>query len=193
MQQNLAHVQGIRDNSNLRAQYEQLLSEMPDITHEHYNDVDLNELDSPSAWTLVKLLERHRGEVVHVSHRENDWKLVAGRCPWPRIKYQQQLLCEDPTTPGSCFSRWENSMNFQKLEYYEWLRPKWSEQTFLCVAPCQGSYKHHWRRRTLCSTLGDMFKALGKDYTAAMIYNFYKSRKIVVRKVATAARRKSHR
>ena len=68
--------------------------------------------------------------------------------------------------------------------------PDWSNQQYLCVVPCQDAYTHHWLRSTLCSTLGDMFKALGKEHSASAIYTFYMSRKQVVRKVANWARRK---
>ena len=45
-------------------------------------------------------------------------------------------------------------------------------------------------RQTLCSALGQMFKVLGKEHTAEDIYQFYMTRKIVVRKVEDAERRR---
>ena len=62
-------------------------------------------------------------------------------------------------------------------------QPDWDKQVHLCVVPCKGSVACHWRRQTICSTLGDMFKALGTHHSASEIYYFYKTRKIVARKM----------
>ena len=51
------------------------------------------------------------------------------------------------------------------------------------------SHDWHWLRQTLCTTLGQMFKVLGKEHTAFDIYQFYMSRQIVVRKVEDAERK----
>ena len=186
---NLDNVQRIRDCSKLRAEYAQLLWKIPITTHELFKNVDLSELASASAWQLVKLLEYHRGEVVQVSHHDNEWVLMQGHYPQPHVKYEQQLLCDNPKNPDWCWSQWENSRNFPKLEYAPWLRPKWREQRYSCVVPCEGSHDHYWIRRTICTTLGHLFTGLGKEYTAAKIYKYYMSRKLVVQKVATDARR----
>ena len=62
-------------------------------------------------------------------------------------------------------------------------QPDWDKQVYLCVVPCKDSVACHWRRQTLCSTLGDMFKALGSNHSASDIYYFYRTRKIVARKM----------
>ena len=67
--------------------------------------------------------------------------------------------------------------------------PDWSNQQYLCVVPCRDAYDHHWLRSTDCSTLGDMFAALGKEHSADAIYDFYLSRFQVARKVSHTARR----
>ena len=71
--------------------------------------------------------------------------------------------------------------------------PDWDNQKYLCVVPCKASHDWHWLRQTLCSTLGQMFKVLGKEHTAFDIYQFYMTRKIVVRKVETRERRRAYR
>ena len=62
-------------------------------------------------------------------------------------------------------------------------QPDWDKQVYFCVVPCKASVSYHWRRWTLCSTLGDMFMSLGVYYTASEIYDFYRTRRIVARKV----------
>ena len=71
--------------------------------------------------------------------------------------------------------------------------PDWDNQKYLCVVPCKSSSLWHWLRRTLCTTLGQMFKVLGKEHTAYDIYKFYMSRKIVVRKLEDRERRAKSR
>ena len=164
--QNLENVLAIRECKNLRAKYEKLLSHLPQIVFEVYTCIDLAAIESLAAWMLVKLLELHRGEVVQISHHENTWELMTGRCPEPKSK---QLLCGE-----------------EELE-----SPNWSEQKFWCVRPCLGSDKLHWRRANKCSTLGHMFGALGTHYTASTIYRFYLSKEVVVQKIAIPTRRKS--
>ena len=68
--------------------------------------------------------------------------------------------------------------------------PDWDKQVYLCVVPCKDPWViYHWRRETLCTTLGDMFKALGPNHSAREIYYFYRSRKIVARKMMKHCRR----
>ena len=75
--------------------------------------------------------------------------------------------------------------------YLQKFLPDWDNQKYLCVVPCKSSSLWHWLRRTLCTTLGQMFKVLGKEHTAYDIYKFYMSRKIVVRKLAEQERRQN--
>jgi hypothetical protein len=65
----------------------------------------------------------------------------------------------------------------------------WDNQKYLCVVPCKSSSLWHWLRRTLCTTLGQMFKLLGKEHTAYDIYKIYMTRKIVVRMLEDQERR----
>ena len=66
--------------------------------------------------------------------------------------------------------------------------PDWDRQVYLCAVLCRSECNWHWLRNTLCSTLGHLFKVLGKEHTAVDIYQFYLSRKLVVRKVADRER-----
>ena len=69
--------------------------------------------------------------------------------------------------------------------------PDWGRQTYLCVVPCRARDDGRWRREMLCSTLGDMFRVLGKEHSVDTIYYFYQSMKIVARKLSESDRRKS--
>ena len=60
------------------------------------------------------------------------------------------------------------------------LMPDWQQQTLRSVVPCQGSQKFHWRRSCRCTTLGRLFGMLGQDFPAAVLYHFYRTRRIVV-------------
>ena len=59
--------------------------------------------------------------------------------------------------------------------------PDWDRQKYLCVVPCRTRDDKHWRREMLCSTLGDMFRVLGKDHSGPVQKNrcqkdhFYRS------------------
>ena len=221
--QNRSAMQSMRDDADVLNVYEQLLSDLPAVTISFYDCKGLSAHDPPAtrAWALVKLCERHRGEVVQISRHDNSWSLEDGPCPVPQ---SQQFRCAAPYSqrvpdPNISFEE----KNQIQLEYgrtdtpaIQWaaeergaaagfagsaqmahpgvpFMPNWDKQQYLCVVPCRASNDSHWRREMLCSTLGDMFKALGTEHSASTIYYFYLTRKIATRKVSDCDRRKKGR
>ena len=57
--------------------------------------------------------------------------------------------------------------------YLQKFLPDWDNQKYLCVVPCKSSSLWHWLRRTLCTTLRQMFKLLGNEHTAYDTYKFF--------------------
>ena len=164
--QNLKKMMAIRNCQKLTAKYAKLLSHLPHIGFDVYACIDLDAIERRAAWLLVKLLELHRGEVVQISHHENAWELMTGRCPEP----------------------WNPQLFFGEEELES---PNQSKQKFLCVRPYDESDELHLRLKSKCSTLGHMFEALGKDYAASTIYGWYLSREVLVQKLPKPTRRKS--
>ena len=62
------------------------------------------------------------------------------------------------------------------------LRPDWPAQVSRVVAPCVNNKSHQWHRTGPVITLGEMFLALGKKYTAKTIYAFYRTCRLVALK-----------
>ena len=60
--------------------------------------------------------------------------------------------------------------------------PNWQEQWDRLQVPCMQTREYMWFRTGDVSTLGELFLALGREYTAAPIYAFYRTRHIVVAK-----------
>ena len=68
------------------------------------------------------------------------------------------------------------------------MSPNWAEQVSRVTCPCMDPARgYEWARGGTVVTLGELFLALGKDYTAAQIYAFYRTLRIVAVK-----RRKGH-
>ena len=63
----------------------------------------------------------------------------------------------------------------------EGLQPDWSKQTNRLFCPCEWA-DYHWARYCLATGLGGLFVALGKEYDAAVIYYFYRTRVVVAMK-----------
>ncbi len=62
------------------------------------------------------------------------------------------------------------------------LRPDWENQVLRSIVPCKQMPTMHWRRVCQCITLGRLFGMLGQDYSADVLYHFYRTRRIVVAK-----------
>ena len=68
------------------------------------------------------------------------------------------------------------------------LEPDWEQQVYRITCPCQDAQcGYEWARYSPAFTLGELFLALGKEYTAAQIYSFYRTLRLVAVK-----RRKGH-
>jgi hypothetical protein len=63
------------------------------------------------------------------------------------------------------------------------LLPEWKDQVLRSIVPCRQMPTMHWRRVCQCITLGRLFGMLGQDYSADVLYHFYRTRRIVVAKV----------
>jgi len=57
--------------------------------------------------------------------------------------------------------------------------PDWDRQTHRFLVPCMSNNNNYWYRDCKCTNLGLLFRALGKKFSAAKIYSFYLSRRIV--------------
>ena len=59
------------------------------------------------------------------------------------------------------------------------LKPDWAQQTWRVVAPCRGTMDFQWVRTGVVASLGQLFLVLGTYFTAAEIYQFYRTLRIV--------------
>ena len=187
----------IRNDDDMLAAYAHLLSKLPQSTYHLYEEKGFSSGSTPYAksWLLVKILEAHRGEVVQISRFASGWQLIARPCPKP---WKPQLFCDVDMECGRSdrpeiqwYADWYATPAGSRVVPHAGARfmPDWSNQQYLCVVPCQDAYDHHWLRSTDCSTLGDMFAAIGKEHSAFTIYDFYMSRMQVARKLGQTARR----
>ncbi len=62
------------------------------------------------------------------------------------------------------------------------LHPDWGNQVLRSIVPCKQMPTMHWRRVCQCITLGRLFGMLGQDYSADVLYHFYRTRRILVAK-----------
>ena len=179
--------------------YARLLSKLPQSVYELYEAHGFSAASSAYAksWLLGKLLEAHRGEIVQLSRLASarDWQLIASPCPKPwnsQLFSSPYMECGRSDRPEIQFyADWYATRTGSHPEHHAGARymPDWSNQQYLCVVPCRDAYDHHWLRSADCSTLGDMFAALGEEHSADAIYDFYLSRFQVARKVSHTARR----
>ena len=62
------------------------------------------------------------------------------------------------------------------------LKPQWHAQRLRVLVPCRGTQEYHWARDGLVVSLGQLFFILGASWTAAQIYAFYETLRIVILK-----------
>ena len=60
------------------------------------------------------------------------------------------------------------------------LKPDWPAQVNRCIVPCLNAVTYEWLRKGPVTTLGELFKHVGKNHTAKAIYAFYRTRRLVV-------------
>ena len=62
----------------------------------------------------------------------------------------------------------------------EQLEPDWEQQVYRITCPCKDAHcGYEWARYGPAFTLGELFLALGKEYTARQIYAFYLSLRLI--------------
>ena len=59
------------------------------------------------------------------------------------------------------------------------LGPDWQEQTNRLAVPCRQTLSAQWRRAGLVTTLGQLFLALGARWSGAVIYEYYRTLRVV--------------
>ena len=62
------------------------------------------------------------------------------------------------------------------------LFPAWRRQRYRVLVPCVGTDKYQWHRTGQVVSLGELFMALGRKWTAAAIYSFFRTCRVVVLK-----------
>jgi hypothetical protein len=63
------------------------------------------------------------------------------------------------------------------------LLPDWEAQKHRFYVPCMVAPHVHWRREVVCMTLGGLFAVLGHQHDAALLYYFYRTRRVVALKM----------
>ena len=181
-------MQDMRDDASKRPAT--LLLELPSTV---WNKFDVAQVTTEDQCTtvLLRLCTHHKGEIVETNARDCKWTLTDGPCPnMPSAAdravqiMHPQFRCyprDHQTTQTSC-------VDFGKQDIRGPSRaenPDWGRQMHRFYVPCTGTTARHWARTTTCTTLGSLFKILGRDYTAAAIYYVYLTMRVVAVK-ATA-------
>jgi hypothetical protein len=60
------------------------------------------------------------------------------------------------------------------------LLAEWKDQMLRSIVTCQRKHTMHWRRVCQCITLSWLFGMLVQDYSADLLYHFYRTQRIVV-------------
>ncbi len=59
------------------------------------------------------------------------------------------------------------------------LAPDWQKETNRLAVPCRQTLSAQWRRAGLVTTLGQLFLALGGRWNGAIIYEYYRTLRVV--------------
>ena len=172
-----------------------LLFELPTTIFSKYERAKIKtEKDQIEA--LLHLVCHHKGEVVEVDNRFNEWILVSGTCPamplrgdknWPKL--HPQFSCYQPQTSNDGRSfRWPAPRRGGSCEFGKKVvqtnrpgqLPDWEQQKNRFYVPCVNDSGSHWLRETRGTTLGVLFAQLGDQFPASTIYYFYLSMRILV-------------
>ena len=184
-ERNRKAVQDLRDNSVLcKEEFAILFSNLPKVIDEKYGPKQPGESVTDLAIRLLHLVGKHKGEVVEVSERQGRWHLTKGRCP-PLDHQQFRVSPKQETKAASPWQRQEPRLFPEQMEDMvrqcrsasQWevggtgleeqmFWPLWSEQQHRFYVPCTGVKEFHWERRCKCTTLGMLFRALGRAFTA---------------------------
>ena len=198
-------VLALRSDATLRDEYHVLLQALPAITLEKVGSAQLATLDG-KAYAIGQLVSKHGGEIVELDRRRTSWTLQPVAPGSASADLPEQWYCcanRDPAGQADLDFGWPGfSMDFElrlDLEIrrirnegcttpVRVLRPDWKEQVSRITCPClDPECGYEWARGGKVITLGELFLALGKQYTAAQIYSFYRTLRLVAVK-----RRKLH-
>ena len=190
---------------NSRAEYRQLLSGFPTSTVKKLPRGQLDTL-AGRAHAITHLVKKHSGEVVELDPRTQEWRLLnISAVPGPaRTVSHHQVLCmpdgctrsqsQDKSLSaydcGYSANRDHLHNQYQQIRAqlghpdlkFDMLLPNWKGQWNRLQVPCAKSDKYMWFRTGDVITLGELFLVLGRVHTAASIYAFYRTLRIVVLK-----------
>ena len=196
---------------NLREQYKMLLSDFPRTTVHKVGDSQLDTLVGRGR-ALTQLVSLQSGEVVELDQTRTRWHLRPKSAPCSASSdwNSPQWYCRENGVPvgtpkarldrdeygGSAvsdvnddiFDQAKIAANILDLAPHH-LFPAWEDQTNRVLVPCKGADEWQWHRAGPAITLGELFMALGKNYTAAAIYSFYRTCRLVVLKKGKQSQR----
>ena len=201
-----------KDNQvNLREQYKMLLSDFPRTTVHKVGDSQMDTLVGRGR-ALTQLVSLHSGEVVELDQTRTRWHLRPKSAPCSSSSdwnSPQWHCCENGVPVGTPKVRLDrdeygrsavsdmnedivdqakiaaNTLDLAPDHFF----PAWEDQTNRVLVPCKGADEWQWHRAGPVITLGELFMALGKNYTAAVIYSFYRTCRLVVLKKGKQAQR----
>jgi hypothetical protein len=190
---------------SMREEYVHLFSSFPRSTVSKVGQDQLQTVIG-QALALAQLVSKHSGEIVEADARGSSWRLLPGP-PVPAIgKWTEQFWClPDGKLPDPRLAQRKREAQLREwgpgplpvqhamligaeiqivtrscyLLTEAMLKPCWDRQQFRVVCPCAGTDMYHWARTGLVVSLGQLFLILGKRYTSAQIYHFYRTLRIV--------------
>ncbi len=190
------------DEANLREEYRLLLSEIPQRILDKVGDKEMDTLLG-RAKALTQLVSAHAGEIVELDRRRTTWHLRRKPPPgsasaewrsaqwhcleggWPvrdrtpvsrQDEYGRSAVNDVFVDIGKQAKEVAGSMRTCKPRD---LHPEWKAQVSRLIVPCRKAEEWQWHRAGPVITLGELFLALGKAHTAAAIYSFYRTCRLV--------------
>ena len=188
--------------------YQMLVSKLPDSTVRKFDRQEPGTL-ADAAGDLAKLVNKHSGEIVEIVPAGADrlvtnWELhlvtdspgsasaalknsqffylPSGKGVWSSPAVFR--LSYDFGRPKNHSSIMEIDIAIKefasehKMKALD-LAPDWQEQTNRLAVPCRHTLSAQWRRAGLVTTLGQLFLALGARWTGAVIYEYYRTLRVV--------------
>ncbi len=195
----------LRNDAALRNEYRILLQVPPAITLPKVGEA---QLATPERKAVVvgQLVDKHSGEIVELDRRRASWTLERVAPDSASADHSEQWYCCErraragradldfgwPGTSQEFRMQADLAVRQARSEGCGTpsrdLRPNWAEQVSRVTCPCvDPACGYEWARGGTVLTLGELFLALGKQYTAAQIYSFYRTLRLVAVK-----RRKGH-
>ena len=188
------------EGERLRAEYAELLRSLPPGTAEKVGSDQLS-TNLGTGMAISQIQRKHTGEIVELDRTTSSWKLydlASGSAnvfstsrQWYCQKDQQAV--DTPKDPDWGYPVGHDAHRRMNEEIqrvcrqnprvsYAKLLPDWKAQTLRTVVPCVSTTDFEWRRTGQVVTLGELFMALGKSWSATAIYYFYRCLRIVATK-----------